>query len=105
MENPKKEFDWFDHASSRKLLWWLLWITCGLTVLAEPGMKYFLGIKRKAHFDIDGLFAFYAITGFIGCALMILGAKGLGIFLKRGEDYYGDEDETTLPEDIDGDAQ
>ena len=99
MENPKKEFDWFDRASSRKILWWLLWITCGLTVVAE------LFIYRKPHFEIDGLFGWYALMGFVGCALMILAAKGLGIFLKRGEDYYGEEEETTLPEDIDGNAQ
>ncbi|MDG2170659.1 MAG: hypothetical protein P8L44_22350 [Opitutales bacterium] len=99
MKNPKKEFDWFDHKSSRKLLWWLLWITCGLTVVAE------LFIHRHPYFDIDGLFSFYAITGFIGCSLMILGAKGLGLILKRDENYYGEEEETSLPKDIDGDAQ
>lgn len=99
MENPKKEFNWFDHASSRRLLWWLLWITCGLTVVAE------VFIHRHPHFDVDGFFAFYGIMGFIGCAAMILGAKALGFILKRGEEYYGDEEEDTLPEDIDGNAQ
>jgi hypothetical protein len=36
---------------------------------------------------------------------MILGAKGLGLILKRDENYYGEEEETSLPKDIDGDAQ
>lgn len=77
-------------------MWWLLWITCGLSIVAE----FF--IHRHPHFEVDGIFAFYAIMGFVGCALMILGAKGLGYVLKRKEDYYGDEEETTLPEDVDG---
>jgi hypothetical protein len=34
---------------------------------------------------------------------MILAAKGLGLWLKRGEDYYGDNGEDKIiPEDIDG---
>jgi hypothetical protein len=98
MADPKKEFDWFDKPSSRKLLWWILWITCGLTVVAE------LFIHRHPHFGIDGFFSFYSVMGFVGCAAMILAAKGLGVFLKRNEDYYGDLEEETPPDDIDGNA-
>ena len=96
MADPKKEFDWFDKPTSRKLLWWLLWITCGLTVVAE------LFIHRHPHFGIDGFFNFYSVMGFVGCAAMILVAKGLGVFLKRKDDYYGDLKEETPPDDIDG---
>jgi len=35
---------------------------------------------------------------------MILAAKGLGVFLKRNDDYYGDLEEETPPDDIDGNA-
>ncbi len=99
MADPKKEFDWFDKPASRKLLWWILWIVCGLTVVAE----FF--IHRHPHFDIDGIFSYYALMGFVGCAAMILIAKGLGLFLKRNEDYYGDAEEETLSDDIDGNAR
>ncbi len=99
MSNPKKEFDWFDHPSSRRLLWWLLWILCGLSIIAE----FF--IHRHPHFSIDGFFGFYAVIGFVGCAIMILAAKGLGIWLKRKDNYYGEPEETQLPEDIDGDLR
>ena len=98
MADPKKEFDWFDKPSSRKLLWWILWITCGLTVVAE------LFIHRHPHFGIDGFFSFYSVMGFVGCAAMILVAKGLGVFLKRNENYYGDLEEETPPDDIHGNA-
>jgi hypothetical protein len=94
MADQKKEFDWFDHPSSRKLLWWVLWIICGLTLVAE------LFLHRHAYFSIDGWFGFYTALGFVGCALMILTAKGLGLLLKRKENYYGDTDEENVtPED------
>ena len=97
MSDPKKEFDWFDRPSSRKLLWWILWIICGLTVIAEPL------IHRHPHGDLDWGFSLYAVLGFVGCTLMILAAKGLGLWLKRGEDYYGDNGEDKIiSEDIDG---
>ncbi|MFL3658137.1 MAG: hypothetical protein ACJ07L_08805 [Opitutales bacterium] len=97
MSDPKKEFDWFDRPGSRKILWWILWIICGLTVVAEPL------VHRHPHGDLDWGFSFYAILGFFGCTLMILAAKGLGLWLKRGEDYYGDNGEDKIiPEDIDG---
>ena len=35
---------------------------------------------------------------------MILIAKGLGVYLKHGEDYYGEPDEDTPSNDIDGNA-
>ena len=99
MANSKKEFDWFDRPSSRKLLWWLLWITCGLSLVAE------LFIHRHGYFGIDEFFGFYSVLGFLGCAAMILGAKALGLLLKRDEGYYGEEDEPYLPEDVDGDLR
>lgn len=97
MSDPKKEFDWFDRPASRKFLWRILWIICGLALVAE------LFIDRHGYFGIDGMFAFYALLGFVGCTLMILSAKALALFLKRGEDYYGDSEEDPItPDDIDG---
>jgi hypothetical protein len=89
----KKENDWFDRPASRRLLWRLLYGACTVSVLLE------LVLIGKA--SPDGWWFFYALLGFIACALMILAAKGLGAWLKRPEDYYAETEETTLPEDID----
>ncbi len=79
----KKEFDWFDHPKNRKLLWILLWSVCGLSVVAE----FF--IHRHGHFEpVDSWMPFYAVLGFVACALSILIAKVLGFVLKKKEDYY-----------------
>ena len=51
----------------------MLWIVgCGvlaLTVLAG------LVIPIKAHFEIDGLFGFFAVFGFVACLIMVVVAK------------------------------
>jgi len=102
---PKKEFDWFDRPASRRLLWRLLYGACALSLLLE--IPLWLGHKRHSHFAegggiaVDGWLFFYAALGFVACVIMILVAKGLGKWLKKPEDYYGEPAETTLPEDID----
>jgi len=99
MEPEKKEFDWFDRPESRRLLWRLLIGACVVSVLAEVPFLFDHG--RHGYFGIDGMFMFYAILGFIACTLMIYAAKWMGKVLKKPENYYGDPEEETLPEDID----
>jgi hypothetical protein len=95
-QKPPGEFDWFDRPSSRRLLWWLLWISCAATLAAEPF------VHRHAYFGIDGWFAFYGLLGLIGCAVMILAAKAWGKVVKRDQNYWGeDTEDDVIPEDID----
>lgn len=106
-KDGKKEFDWFDRPESRRLLWRLLYGACVLSLLAE--IPLIIAHKRHGHFgdhSIDGWWFFYAALGFVGCALMILAAKGCGFLLKKPTDFYGDDsaaaaDQESLPEDID----
>ena len=98
----KKENDWFDRPASRRLLWRLLYAACAVTLLLE--ILLIAAHKRHGHFgdhSPDGWWFFYPLLGLGGCALMILAAKGLGIWLKRPEDFYAEPEETTLPKDID----
>ncbi len=99
MNSEQKEFDWFDRPESRKLLWRLLIGASIVSVLLELTMVF--GHGRHDYFGIDGWFSFYAVLGFVACTLMILGAKACGALLKRPEDYYGEPEEETLPEDVD----
>ena len=75
---PKK----FDQKLAKKL-WVILIIALVSTVLAG----FFLP-EHKTHFEIEKFPAFYAIFGFISCVVIIFFSKFLGVFLKRGEDYY-----------------
>lgn len=47
-------------------------------------------VEAQPHFAIEGLFAFNALYGFLACAVLILVAKAIGVFLKRSDDYYDD---------------
>lgn len=73
---------WLTRPATIRLLWIVFIAVLALTVAAGfwwPG---------EPHFEIERLFGFNAAYGFLVCAAMILGAKALGVVLKRREDYY-----------------
>ena len=72
----------FERPKTIRALWILLFVVCGLTLVPE------LFIERHDYFGIDHFFSFYAVLGFIACALLIILAKGLGFMLKKNVDYY-----------------
>jgi len=83
------------HERPERLHWLLrpetirkLWIW-GIVVLAITVLLDF-ALTPHPHFGIDGTFGFYAWYGFATCVAMVLGAKVLGIFLKRRDTYYDD---------------
>ncbi len=86
MKETKIDEGYFDQPKTRKMLWRVLWGTCGLSVVLE----FF--IHRESHFPIDNFFGFYAVLGFLACTGCILLAKGLGFFLKKKVDYYANDE-------------
>lgn len=77
-----KHEHWLDDPLNVKKLWRGFLVLLALTVLAG----FFVDLHP--HFEIERLPGFNALYGFIACLLMIVGAKALGIFLKRGDSYY-----------------
>lgn len=63
-----------------------LWIVFGVILAGVASGDVF--VHHHEHFGIDGTFGFYAWYGFTTCVGMVVGAKVLGIFLKRPDDYY-----------------
>ncbi len=82
--SAKKEFDYFDRSEVIRKLWILLYVVCGLTVIGE----FF--VHRHPHFGFDSFFGFYAVLGFVSCAVLILLSKLVALFLKVREEYYDD---------------
>lgn len=74
--------NWFYRKSSIKKLWVGTVVVLTLTVIAE----FF--VKLHPHFEIEALFGFHALYGFLACVAMILFAKVLGFLIKRKDDYY-----------------
>ena len=69
-----------------------LYVLCALVFLAD------LLYGKHPHFDVENVFGFYALFGFLGSVTLVLVAKQLRRVLMRGEDYYerpertGDDD-------------
>jgi len=78
---------WLDAPRNVRLLWRLFLVVLALTVLAE------LAVPLHPHFQVEALFGFHALYGFLACLAMIVVAKALGALLKRRDNYYeaGDE--------------
>jgi hypothetical protein len=66
------------------MIWKAFIAVLALTVVAQ----FF--IEPYPYFAVERLFAWNALYGFLACAVLILAAKGLGILLKRRDDYYDD---------------
>lgn len=76
---------WLDDPRNVRTLWRGFLVVLALTVIAG----FFVDLHP--HFEIESWFAFNAAYGFVTCLLMIVGAKALGIFLKRSDTYYAKE--------------
>lgn len=77
---------WLDDPRNVKKLWRGFLVVLAATVIAG------LFVDLHPHFEIESWFGFNAAYGFITCLLMIVGAKGLGIFLKRSDTYYAKDE-------------
>ncbi len=86
MTEPEQKH-WLTRPETIRKLWWALYGVLAMTVLAQ------LLFYVKGYFTVDGWFGFGAIYGFLSCLVMVLFAKGLGVFLKRPNDYYAERDE------------
>lgn len=73
---------WLVRPTTIRLLWRGSGVVLAGLVLSD------LFIAREPHFGIDGLPGFSAAFGFLACVGLVLGAKGLGMLLKKPDDYY-----------------
>lgn len=80
--NDEKNLHWLARPTTIRQLW--RWGVALLAVLTAGDLL----ILAHPQFGIDGTFGFYSWYGFATCAAMVVFAKGLGFFLKRGDTYY-----------------
>ncbi len=73
---------WLVRPDTIRNLWILFIAILAATVLGD----FF--VEHHPHFGIDGTFGFGAWYGFAACVVLVLGAKALGILLKRPDTYY-----------------
>jgi len=77
-----KEDHWLVRPGTIRRLWQILIAVLAATVLAQ------LAVEAHPHFAVEAWFGFNALYGFLACAALILGARALGLAIKRREDYY-----------------
>lgn len=80
--NGNSDNHWLVRPGTVKLLWIVFVAILAVTVLLD------LVIEHHPMFGLDGTFGFGAWFGFFSCVAMIVGAKALGVFLKRPDSYY-----------------
>lgn len=93
MSDPSSDNHWLTRPQTVRKLWIAFAVVLSLTVALE-----FI-INVKGSFGIDDRFGFGAWFGFGACVAMVLVARVLGWWLKRPEDYYGDDITRTEDED------
>jgi hypothetical protein len=70
-----------------KKLFWRLYFFALVVSLVLDFVWLYAG-RFHFHFSFQHLPQFFAIFGLFGCMLLILIAKGMGIFIVVDEDYY-----------------
>ena len=87
MENEKKYL--FDNPNNIKRVLYLLYGCCALLFALD------FVIHRHVIHELENLWGFYPVYGFVGCVVLVLVAKWMRSFLMRPENYY-DEDKTDI---------
>ena len=82
MADPGRDDHWLARPATIRGLWIAFVAIMALTVLAD------FVIKPHGEFGIDGTIGFYAWYGFVSCVVLIFGALGIAVVLKRRDDYY-----------------
>jgi len=85
--SQNKQKHWLYREENRRKLWMIQFGILILAILPEFFMHHHASFKDQG-VSLDTTFGFYAWYGFLTCAAMVVGAKLLGIFLKRKDDYY-----------------
>lgn len=80
--NATPAVHWLARPRTIRVLWGVFVAVLAATVAAE------WLVHLHPRFRLEGWFGFHAAYGFLACVGMVLFAKGLGVLLKRPDDYY-----------------
>lgn len=73
---------WLDRPSNVDKLVYGFYVVCALFLVAD------ILVHKHGPFEIEHIFGFYAVFGFVACVVLVLIAKALRRVLMRPEDYY-----------------
>lgn len=87
-DNSKADPSWFERQANVRLIIWSLMIACAGLLLAEWLLGPFHDDHHPAHFDIEHVFGYQALLGFVAFVVVVFLGTGLRLIIKRPEDYY-----------------
>ena len=70
----------------KRFFWAIYLLALVLSLILQPLLLY--AEKLHYHYSFQYLPEFFAAFGLVGCMLLILVAKGIGIFISTDENYY-----------------
>lgn len=73
---------WLERPATVRRIAWALYALSAAVLLGD------LLVHKHSPFQIEHVFGFYGLYGFIGCVFLVLAAKALRVVLMRPEDYY-----------------
>lgn len=73
---------WLDDRRNVDKIVYGLYAVCAGLLLIDPL------VHKHGPFEIEHLWGFYGIYGFVGCVFLVLAAKVLRLIVMRSENYY-----------------
>ena len=86
-QKPNEKKHWLYREENRRTLWLIQIGILFVAILPEFFMHHHAHFESQG-INVDAKAGFYPWYGFATCAAMVIGAKLLGVFLKRKDDYY-----------------
>lgn len=77
---------WLDRPGNVRKIVVALFVVCAGLFLADAFYE------KHPYFDVEYLFGFHALYGFVMCVALVLAARLMRVFLMRDEDYYDRDD-------------
>ncbi len=85
-DSDKDRTYWLDDPANVKKIVWALVAVCAVVFGADAL------IHKHGYFQVEHIFGFHGIYGFVVCVGLVLAAKALRVILMRSEDYYDSDD-------------
>ena len=85
-ESP--QLSWFERPGNIRLMIGLLIFACLAVLAAEWWWGPFFDEHHPAHFEVENVFGFQAVFGFVAFVVIVFLGKWLRPLLKREGDYY-----------------
>jgi hypothetical protein len=80
--DPREKTYWLDDSRNVDRLVYGFYVVCALLLAID------VFVPKHGPFEIEHIYGFYGVFGFVACVALVLAAKQMRRVLMRPEDYY-----------------